>query len=120
MARRLLRLLALSAAISAIGAPPAPGARPFVRAIHFSSDVNPVTADYVKSSLKKAARDGAVAAVIVLDTPGGLSSSMREIYQAELKTPIPVIVYVPTGARAASAGSDPYIRGLMASRYQSQ
>src|ERR687892_1933578 len=29
---------------------------------------------------------------------------MREIYQAELDSKVPVIVYVPTGARAASAG----------------
>ena len=45
------------------------------------------------------------AAVIVLDTPGGLSSSLRSIYQKELSLKTPVIVYVsPSGARAASAG----------------
>jgi membrane-bound serine protease (ClpP class) len=97
-------MLALGAAIFVLGAAPAFGARPFVRAIEFSTDVNPVSADYVKGALKDAANDGAAAAVIVLDTPGGLSSSMREIYQAELDSKIPVIVYVPNGARAASAG----------------
>src|SRR5207248_8340752 len=45
------------------------------------------------------------AAVILLDTPGGLSSSMRKIFQKELQSKIPVIVYVsPAGARAGSAG----------------
>ena len=45
------------------------------------------------------------AAVIVLDTPGGLAESMRKIVQRELSPSIPVIVYVsPNGARAASAG----------------
>src|SRR5439155_109993 len=45
------------------------------------------------------------AAVILLDTPGGLSESMRKIVQKELGLPIPVVVYVsPAGARAASAG----------------
>src|SRR5205085_4702322 len=36
---------------------------------------------------------------------GGLSSSMRKIFQRELSSKIPVIVYVsPQGARAGSAG----------------
>jgi membrane-bound serine protease (ClpP class) len=101
---RLLRLLALSAGIFAISAVPALGVRPFVRAISFTTDVNPVSADYVKGALKSAEQDGAAAAVIVLDTPGGLSSSMHDIVKTELATKIPVIVYVPSGARAASAG----------------
>jgi membrane-bound serine protease (ClpP class) len=97
-------MLALGVAIFVLGAAPALAARPFVRAIEFSTDVNPVSADYVKGALKSAEKDGASAAVIVLDTPGGFSDSMREIVQAELRTTIPVIVYVPSGARAASAG----------------
>ena len=48
---------------------------------------------------------GYSAAVIVLDTPGGLEESMRKIVSRELSLKIPVIVYVsPGGARAASAG----------------
>jgi membrane-bound serine protease (ClpP class) len=104
VSRRLLRFSVVSAVLFAIGAAPALGARPFVRAINFSTDVNPVSADYLKSALTHAQRDGAAAAVIVLDTPGGLSTSMHDIVKAELNTKIPVIVYVPTGARAASAG----------------
>ena len=43
--------------------------------------------------------------MIVLDTPGGLSDSMRKIVQKELSVKVPVLVYVaPNGARAASAG----------------
>src|SRR6478736_2280156 len=68
-------------------------------------EINPVTQDYVTSQLTRAANDGYDAAVILLDTPGGLSTSMKTIYQAELASKIPVIVYVsPEGARAASAG----------------
>lgn len=100
-----LRLLpALIAAL--VLAAPAAGAesRPRVLVIDFDNDVNPVTAGYVTDELERAERDGFDAAVVVLDTPGGLSESMRDIYQKELELKIPVIVYVPTGARAASAG----------------
>jgi membrane-bound serine protease (ClpP class) len=80
---------------------------PRVLAIHFDGDleVNPVTQGWVNHQLNRAKNDGYSAAVILLDTPGGLSTSMRKIYQKELASPIPVIVYVsPDGARAASAG----------------
>jgi membrane-bound serine protease (ClpP class) len=78
-----------------------------VLAITYGPDleVNPVTQDYLTSHISSAAKDGYDAVVILLDTPGGLSSSMKTIYTAELNAKLPVIVYVsPNGARAASAG----------------
>jgi membrane-bound serine protease (ClpP class) len=78
-----------------------------VLAIQFGPDleVNPVTQDYLTGRISRAAKDGYTAAVILLDTPGGLSTSMKTIYTAELEAKLPVIVYVsPDGARAASAG----------------
>jgi membrane-bound serine protease (ClpP class) len=101
-----LRALLLVGAVLAL-APPAVGAAPRVLAIHFDGDleVNPVTQGYVTHQLDEAQKGGYAAAVILLDTPGGLSTSMRKIYQKELSLSIPVIVYVaPNGARAASAG----------------
>jgi membrane-bound serine protease (ClpP class) len=89
-----------------IAVPPAGAATPRVLAIRFGPDleVNPVTKDYVNHQLDVAEKHYD-AAVIELDTPGGLSSSLRSIYQKELSLKIPVIVYVsPNGARAASAG----------------
>ena len=82
-------------------------AKPRVLAIRFGPDleVNPVTQDYLTHQLSQAASKHYDAAVILLDTPGGLSSSMKTIYTAELNAKLPVIVYVsPDGARAASAG----------------
>ena len=74
-------------------------------AIHFGAEVNPVTQDWLNHELGRAQSGGYAAAVIVLDTPGGLEESMRKIVQRELSLRIPVIVYVsPGGARAASAG----------------
>ena len=73
--------------------------------IDFPMEVNPVTASYLDHQLDRASKSGYSAAVIQLDTPGGLSDSMRTIVKHELASKIPVIVYVsPPGSRAASAG----------------
>ena len=103
--RRFLRALFASLAVAAIAAPAAGAAAPRVLAVEFENDVNPVTADYLTGAIDHANEDGFAAVVILLDTPGGLSESMRDIYKAELASKVPVIVYVaPDGARAASAG----------------
>ena len=100
--KRLLLAASLLAMVFPAGAAAAP---PRVLAIHFSTDVNPVTQDWLNHELSAAQSHGYSAAVIVLDTPGGLEESMRKIVQRELSLRIPVIVYVsPNGARAASAG----------------
>ena len=68
--------------------------------------IGPASADYVIRGLAKAKDGGAPLVVIRLDTPGGLDTSMRQIIQAILASPVPVAVYVsPEGARAASAGT---------------
>jgi membrane-bound serine protease (ClpP class) len=101
--RAFLGSLALALAIPALafGA----SSKPKVLVIHFPLEVNPVTSSYVDHQLHRAENGNYNAAVIVLDTPGGLSESMRTIVKNELALKIPVIVYVsPPGSRAASAG----------------
>jgi len=74
-------------------------------AIHFDADVNPVTQNYVCDNLSRAAKDGYTAAVIVLNTPGGLLQSKDKIVLCELNAKLPVLVWVgPNGAAAGSAG----------------
>jgi membrane-bound serine protease (ClpP class) len=102
--RVLFGSLAVALAVPAI-ALGASSSKPRVLAIHFELEVNPVTSSYLDHQLDRAQKDGYTAAVIILDTPGGLSESMRTIVKNELGSKIPVIVYVsPPGARAASAG----------------
>ena len=63
------------------------------------------TAKYIAKSIDEAQKDHAEGLIILLDTPGGMDTAMRDIAKSILNSPVPVIVYVaPSGARAASAG----------------
>jgi membrane-bound serine protease (ClpP class) len=105
--RGFLASLGLCVALLLLSSPAmsADSGRPRVLAVKFNLDISPPTADYLIGKINHAASAGYDAVVIELDTPGGLLDSMRKIYQKELASKIPVIVYVtPEGARAASAG----------------
>lgn len=68
--------------------------------------IGPATQDFFHRGLDKAVKDNASVFILQLDTPGGLSESMRGIVKDILESPIPVLTYVaPSGARAASAGT---------------
>ena len=93
--------VALTVPALALGA----SSKPKVLVIHFGLEVNPVTSSYLDHQLHRAQDGHYNAAVVMLDTPGGLSESMRKIVKNEVALKIPVIVYVaPSGSRAASAG----------------
>ena len=67
--------------------------------------IDPALASYLVKTMERAAEAQAAALVVELDTPGGLDTAMRDIIQAQLSAPIPIVFYVyPQGARAASAG----------------
>ena len=73
--------------------------------ITVDAPVHPISSEYIIRSIDKAERDNASLLIIVLNTPGGLDSAMREIIAKILASPVPVMTYVgPGGARAASAG----------------
>ncbi|HBA53081.1 MAG TPA: serine protease, partial [Syntrophorhabdus aromaticivorans] len=77
-----------------------------VYSVKIQGAINPASAGFIVESLAKAEKGKAEAFLILLDTPGGLDTSMREIVKSIMESAIPVIVYVyPSGARAASAGS---------------
>jgi membrane-bound serine protease (ClpP class) len=77
-----------------------------VYSIQLQDPIDPATQKWVSSALDDAASQHAKLAIIRLDTPGGLSDSMRTIIQDMYAAPMPVVVYVsPNGARAGSAGA---------------
>jgi membrane-bound serine protease (ClpP class) len=82
------------------------GGTPVVVTGTVSGAIGPATRDYMRRVIDTANEDTASCAVLLLDTPGGLSESMRDIIQDILASDVPVVVYVhPSGARAASAGA---------------
>ncbi|PYU02274.1 MAG: serine protease [Acidobacteria bacterium] len=78
---------------------------PLVLELKLDGEVEPILATYIDEGLQDAANRHASLVLITMDTPGGLSDSMKDIVQHILMSPVPVAVYVsPTGARGASAG----------------
>ncbi len=91
--------------IAAAGVVPAEEAKPLFHVIELNGVVTAPSAKYVAQSLEEASAARAEGLIILLDTPGGLDTAMRDIAKSILNAPLPVIVYVyPSGARAASAG----------------
>ena len=78
---------------------------PVVEELRIDGMVEPILAVYIDEGIAEAQRRQAQLILITVDTPGGLSSSMEDIIQHILASPVPVAVLVsPTGSRAASAG----------------
>lgn len=103
----------LLAALPAIVLPgPAPGqtadtggAAARVIELRIGDEIEPIMAEYINGGIDEAARSKASLVLITVDTPGGLGTSMREIIQHIIDSPVPVVVYVaPAGSRGASAG----------------
>ncbi|HTH58609.1 MAG TPA: nodulation protein NfeD [Paraburkholderia sp.] len=79
---------------------------PAVVVMTVNGAIGPASADFIVRTLSRAALSHAPLAIVQLDTPGGLDTSMRQIIKAILSSPVPVAVFVaPAGARAASAGT---------------
>lgn len=76
-----------------------------ILSLKLDATINPGTADYVISGVKRAEAEKYKAIIIHLNTPGGLLPSTQSIVESFLDSPVPVLVYVsPSGGGAISAG----------------
>ncbi len=81
------------------------GAAP-VYVLRFQDTVNPFSSRYILRGLQEARERDARLVVLIVDTPGGLLTSTKEIVSALLASPVPVASFVyPSGAGAISAGA---------------
>jgi membrane-bound serine protease (ClpP class) len=100
-------LIGLSLAATVLMSPAAAqdGGR-VVEVIELQGIIDPTTANYLRERLDAAQDEGVHAAIIKLDTPGGLDISMRDMIKEILNSDVPTVVWIaPRGARAASAGT---------------
>jgi len=68
--------------------------------------INPIMSDYIIKSIDSAQQNDMDVVLLEIDTPGGLSESMRDIITKIMNAPLPIVGFVyPEGARAASAGA---------------
>jgi membrane-bound serine protease (ClpP class) len=93
------------AAAIALAPATASAASPHVEQADLNGDINNVMSAYMQNAVSRAESDHADALLVVINTPGGISTSMDEIVTSLLNSRVPTIAYVyPSGARAASAG----------------
>jgi len=105
-ARDALRFGWLLFVVAALLMPIAAGASgPRIEQADLNGAINNIMAAYIETSVNRAEADHADALLVVINTPGGISTSMDQIVTDLLNSSVPVIAYVyPSGARAASAG----------------
>ncbi|HCH70496.1 MAG TPA: serine protease [Colwellia sp.] len=79
----------------------------FVPLLTIKGAIGPAISDYLVREIDSANMLNNIPLIIItLDTPGGLSASLRDINQSILNSNIPIACLVyPQGARAASAGT---------------
>jgi len=103
MSKKIILIILLLVAV--VGAAAAAEKKPVFNVINVEGAITSPSAKYIASQIEDASKEGAEGLIILLDTPGGMDTAMRDIAKSILNAPLPVIVFVyPSGARAASAG----------------
>ena len=77
-----------------------------LKVLEVNSSINPATLNYLDSSLKSLKASRNQAALIKLDTPGGLVTTTKSIITLIGSLEVPVFIWItPEGASATSAGA---------------
>ncbi len=98
-----MKRIAIAALLSLLAAP-AEAAR--IYTMEVKGPIFTPVLQYLSIALDQAEKGQGAALLLELDTPGGALDTTKEIVQAILAAPLPVIVYVsPSGASATSAGT---------------
>ena len=108
LARLLAVLLLLTVGLSAVAAPalaaPTDNSERILR-VEADDVITASTASHLVDAVAHAEDGGYHTLLVVLDTPGGSSEATGDVVQSFLGANVPVIVYVPPAAKAASAGA---------------
>ena len=105
MRRVLLGIIVLVAGLLSVEGALAQERVGTVDTVRISGAIDPASEQLFARAVDRAVDDQAEVLIVLLDTPGGLDSSMRAMVQDMLMSPVPVVVFVyPQGGRAASAG----------------
>jgi len=105
---RTLAILAFILGLLVLWYTPSPtlAADNYVETVKIDGAIDALSARHLARSIDQASTNGAQMLIILLDTPGGLLDSTRDMVEAILSARLPVAVYVsPPGAQAASAGT---------------
>ncbi len=98
----LLATLAVSGSLAGDGEAQGEG---LAYSVELEGEIDTTRKRELERALEDAVEKRADLVILRLDTPGGEAETTREMINAMLATPLPVVVYVaPDGARAGSAG----------------
>lgn len=74
--------------------------------LRVQGSINPATANYIRTGLDRANKEGVDLLVLQMNTPGGLVTTTKDILTMFGESEIPVVVWIgPSGSSATSAGA---------------